>query len=201
MAKTLPSPTAAGIPADRENPVSAALLSRSRQAAFERIVSEHQASVVGLAYRLLGWTGDVDDVVQDVFLAVFNQLDRFESRARFSTWLTTITVNACRTQRRKRLLRLKFMLRAADRAKTAWSTAPDRPALDAESGERVRGAVRGLSPRYREVVVLRYLEEMPIDEIGAVLGLKRNAVEVRLNRARRRLKEMLGDEMERWSGG
>ncbi len=201
MAKTLPSPTAAGIPADRENPVSAAPMSPSRQEAFERIVSEHQARVVGLAYRLLGWTGEVDDAVQDVFLAVFNQLDRFENRARFSTWLSAITVNACRTQRRKRLVRLKLTPRAADRDRVASPTAPDRSALDAESCERVRAAVRALPPRYREVVVLRYLEEMPIDEIGAVLGLKRNAVEVRLHRARRRLKDLLGDQMEGWSGG
>jgi RNA polymerase sigma-70 factor (ECF subfamily) len=62
--------------------------------------------------------------------------------------------------------------------------------------ERVRAAVRALPARYREVVVLRYLEELPIAEIGQLLDLKPNTVEVRLTRARAALRTALADLMD-----
>jgi RNA polymerase sigma-70 factor (ECF subfamily) len=62
----------------------------------------------------------------------------------------------------------------------------------AETARRVQAAVRSLPPPLREAVVLRYLEELPAEEVGAALGLSRAAVDVRLHRARERLKETLG---------
>ena len=101
MADTLSMPTAAGRdPAGREDAVLVTPVSRHDYAAFERIVAEHHPRVAGLAYRLLGWADEVDDVVQDVFLKALRNLTGFEGRSRLSTWLTRITVNTCRTHRR-----------------------------------------------------------------------------------------------------
>jgi RNA polymerase sigma-70 factor (ECF subfamily) len=68
--------------------------------------------------------------------------------------------------------------------------------MGSERSEQVRRAVRELPVRYREVVVLRYLEGMDAEGTARVLGLSRNAMEVRLHRAKRRLREMLGAWVE-----
>ncbi|MCX5684274.1 MAG: sigma-70 family RNA polymerase sigma factor [Planctomycetota bacterium] len=84
---------------------------RGDGAAFDQLVKAHQDRVARLAYRLLGWSGEVDDVVQEVFLAVFKNIAGFRGDCRVSTWLTAITVNKCRSARRSRLLRLDFLRR------------------------------------------------------------------------------------------
>ena len=81
---------------------------RDDVSAFGGLIAEHERCVAGLAYRLLGWRADVEDVVQDVFVAALENLPRFRGECRLATWLYRITVNQCRRQRRKRLLRHKF---------------------------------------------------------------------------------------------
>jgi RNA polymerase sigma-70 factor (ECF subfamily) len=65
-----------------------------------------------------------------------------------------------------------------------------------EQAQRVRSAIRSLEPVYRETTVLHYLDQLSIDEIAEVLGVRRNTVEVRLHRARRQLEKILADMME-----
>ena len=72
--------------------------------AFESLVSLYQGRIARLAYRLLGWSGDVDDVVQEVFLAALRNAGSFRGEASLWTWLTRITLNRCRTHQRRRLM-------------------------------------------------------------------------------------------------
>jgi len=162
-------------------------------AEFERIVAEHQERVGGLAYRLLGWRDEVEDVVQEVFLAVFQNLERFRGESRVSTWLTTITVNKCRSRLRKRFFGARFLARLREQVRSTANEAADSPDSKQENFKRVHQALRRLPARYREVVVLHHLEGMPITEIADVLGKSRNTVEVRLHRARARLRESLAE--------
>ena len=69
--------------------------------------------------------------------------------------------------------------------------------LEAETFERVRHAVAALPAKYREAVVLRYLQELPTEEISRILGISKNALQVRLSRARERLKQDLAELMEK----
>jgi len=168
---------------------------RGESASFEEIVAVHHGRVAGLARRLLAWPGDVEDVVQEVFVAVLKHLGRFRGDCRVETWLTRITVNTCRTWERKRLLRLKLLRRLERRpAEAAPGAGP--AGVDAEVLGRVRRAVGALPWRYREVVVLRYLEQMEVADIATALGVSGNVVSVRLNRARQRLAEKLGELRE-----
>ena len=163
--------------------------SAGEASAFDELVARHQQRVARLAQRLLGWPQDVEDVVQDVFLAALGNLKKFRGDCSLATWLTTITLNKCRSRRRKRFLRWRF-LRRKESETVATDRAPQTTA-EMETLERVRGAVQALPARYREVVVLHYLEEMPVAEVGDVLGISRGAAEVRLHRARARLKTLL----------
>jgi RNA polymerase sigma-70 factor (ECF subfamily) len=160
-------------------------------AAFDRLVEDHRARVTGLAFRLLGWTDEVEDVVQDVFLTVLKNTRKFRGESGLSTWLTAITVNTCRKRGRKQQLRQRLLAHLGGRRRSALAPAADASAADRETFTGVRDAVRALPSRDREVIVLRYLEQMSVDRIGEVLGVSKNAVEVRLSRARQRLRELL----------
>jgi RNA polymerase sigma-70 factor (ECF subfamily) len=164
-------------------------LQGGQPAAFDQIVAAEKQRIARLVYRLLGSADEVEDLVQEVFLSVLQNLRRFRGESKLSTWLTAIALNKCRSHRRRRLLRPRSLLRLARNL-----VAPSdrvQPAEAAESHEELRRAVGRLSPKYREPIVLRYFEEMSVGEIGQVLGIPVNGVEVRLTRARRKLREML----------
>ena len=169
---------------------------RGDDSAFEQIVEQHPAEVAALANRLLGWPGDVDDVVQEVFVAAFVGLRKFRGECRLRTWLFTITVNKCRSHRFRWLPSPSTcgtedaeMVESRDRAS-------DKAAMDQETFARVRRAVQTLPQKYREIVALRYLQGLEVDETCELLGITANVLQVRLNRAKKRLKEQLGDLLE-----
>ena len=165
-------------------------------AVFGTIVEQYSADVGTLANRLLGWPGDVEDVTQEVFLAAYLGLRNFRGDCSLKSWLFTITINKCRSHRRRQLLRLRAFSRAAERSRLpSASTASENP-TDMETLNRVRSAVAALPARYREPVVLRHLQELPPGQIAQILGISQNALNVRLSRARKRLRENLSKQIE-----
>jgi RNA polymerase sigma factor (sigma-70 family) len=172
---------------------------RGEDSAFDRIIEVHGAEVAALAYRLLGWRQDADDVVQEVFIAAFKGLKRFRGDCSLRTWLFTITISKCRTHRYRRLLRFRQVAVDDEELHPSSDRGADGPAIDAEDAMRVRRAVRSLPAKYREAVALRYLQGMETAEICELLRISNNALEVRLNRARKRLREVLGEWVEQKS--
>ena len=162
-------------------------IARAEPGAFEELVALYQPRVTRLAYRLLGWGGDVEDVVQDVFLAVLRKAGSFRGDASLWTWLTIITLNRCRTDRRRRLLRFRVHGLLSHGEPVEQAPADHRPIED-ETAREVRSAVAALGAKDREVIVLFYLEQKTAPEISRLLCVSQNAVEVRLHRARGRLR-------------
>jgi len=183
-------------PADRDGPPPIQRSAAPGAWDFADIVSAYQDRLMRLAHRLLGWQDGAEDVVQEVFLAALKALPNFNGRSSLGTWLTAITVNKCRNHRRKNLLWMKFLAGARDGPPGRVEAGPANVGAQRERARRLRQAVQDLPGKYREVTVLRYLEEMPIAEIGEVLGLGRGAVDVRLHRARSRLKDALNGLIE-----
>jgi RNA polymerase sigma factor (sigma-70 family) len=167
---------------------------RGDDSAFDRIVEQHSAAVAALANRLLGWPGDVDDLVQDVFVSAFVGLKTFRGQCRLRTWLYTITINKCRSRRLWRRRHSRPV--AVDPEALGHLAGGDKAAIDGETFGRVRRAVQALPGKYREVVVLRYLQGLEMSEISGLLGVKVNALQVRLNRAKKQLKEQLNELIE-----
>jgi RNA polymerase sigma-70 factor (ECF subfamily) len=167
---------------------SAADAKPSAPISFDRLVADHQPRVARLAQRLLGWRSDVDDVVQEVFVSAWKALPKFRGDSSVSTWLIRLTINECRRQRRRRIMRLNFLKQLARRRIDAEARDPlDRD----ERVAQVRQAVARLPRKYREIVVLRYLEELDVPEMMRVLNLSRAAIDVRLHRARGMLADAL----------
>lgn len=163
---------------------------RGDESAFVRIVELHSEDISELANRLLGWPGDVEDIVQDIFLAAFINLKKFRFECSLKTWLFTITINKCRSNRYKRMLHQRLSATAAIEHTT------DDTLGDKETCEQVRRVVASLPAKYREPVVLKYLQELESEQICGILSLSRNALHVRLSRARERLKQKLAELME-----
>jgi RNA polymerase sigma-70 factor (ECF subfamily) len=160
---------------------------------FEQLIALHEPRVRRLARRLLGWNdADADDVVQDVFLVLLNKLGTFRGDASLATWLTTVTINRCRSQRRKAWVRLKWLSqRMFPPGPSEQANGADHAAERDDTNARVRAAVASLPPRDREVIALYYLEQLSSAEVASVLGIASSAVDTRLHRARSRLKESL----------
>lgn len=166
------------------------------ESAFDRIVEKYSEDVAVLANRLLGWEGNVDDVIQEVFLSAFLALKRFRHDSSLRTWLFTITVNQCRTYRRRRTTQARLL---SDKSKTtpfADKHSPDKHLMNRETFDRVQRTVKSLPLKYRQPIVLRYLSELTMSEICSILQIKENTLHVRLNRGRKLLKENLAELME-----
>jgi RNA polymerase sigma-70 factor (ECF subfamily) len=163
-----------------------------RDVILESIVREYSADVALLANRLLGWPGDVDDIVQDVFLSAFTGLKKFRHDCDIKTWLFTITINKCRTYKYKKMLSLKVFEKFSGNVESASSDAAKKQ-IDNETFGRVRKAVSALPVKYRQAVVLKYLQEMKTADITKILKISENTLNVRLSRARDLLGKKLAD--------
>lgn len=167
-------------------------VARGEAGALELLIEMYQPRVARLAHRLLGWSGEVDDVVQDVFLAALRSGHRFRRDASIWTWLSAITLNCCRSRHRRLAVvdRVFRLIRGSEASDPA-----DAPVLQDETAREVRGAVARLALKDREVIVLFYLEHRTVAQMSELLGASPNAIEVRLHRARRKLRERLSPYM------
>jgi RNA polymerase sigma-70 factor (ECF subfamily) len=154
-------------------------------AAIARAMAQAQPSLARLVQRLLGWPDQswVEDVVQDTFVAAWQQRASFRGDSGIETWLVAIAVRKARNQARWLRLRRALSLSSEPLAPAGAET-HDEDAL-------LRAHVAALPARDREVIVLRYFEEQDIAAIAAVLGIERAAVDARLTRARHRLRRSL----------
>ncbi|HUW17707.1 MAG TPA: RNA polymerase sigma factor [Sedimentisphaerales bacterium] len=196
MAETPEKTPASPVHNDAADKVLVKRFNQGDDSAFDRIVEANCADIAALANRLLGWPGDVEDVVQDIFLAAFLGLKKFRCQCSLKSWLFAITINECRDYRYRRMLRFRLFSRAAVKASSSSADAADKTVMSRETFNRIRRAVKALPAKYREPLVLRYLQQLPTDEISRILGISDNTLQVRLSRARKRLKQELAELME-----
>ena len=179
-----------------------AALSRAREGdpdAFRLLVERHSRVIFRVAYRMTGNEHDADDVVQETFLRAYRQLDAFEERANFSTWLHRIAVNCALDLLRARGRHDKHRIGMTsgegdeehEREIASSDPQPDRLLLSAELQQHVAAAMEKLSGNERTAFILRHFEGMPVEEIGQTLGIQVNAAKHTIFRAVRKLREAL----------
>ncbi len=155
-------------------------------------------------YRLLLNTDEAAELAQEAFVKLYFQRERFRAEARFAPWLLTIAANLARNRRRwwrrHPTTSLDAPAEGGDSPSPAWepsdpAAGPADRALAAERAATVRRAVAALPHDLREVVVLAEFEQRPQAEIGEILGCSAKAVEMRLYRARERLRRSLAEQV------
>lgn len=161
--------------------------------AFRALVDRHSRNVFRLAFRLTGNESDAEDVVQEAFLKAYRNLETFESRASFSTWLYRIASNCAYDLLRSRARRPEdpLELESEVRPLPADGPGPDRLARSAEVRRRAERALARLTPSERAAFVLRHHEGLSIAEIGRALGLDTSATKHSVFRAVRKMREAL----------
>ena len=149
--------------------------------AFRKLVEAYQTQVYRLALRMCGESA-ADDVTQEAFLAAWRALPDFRGDCRFSTWLYRLTTNAGIDW-----LRREKRHRSTDDV-TELELPDDAPS---ETQSTVRRALSHLSEEHRQVLLLRYMQELDYGEIAAALDVSEGTVKSRINRAKGRLRELL----------
>jgi RNA polymerase sigma-70 factor, ECF subfamily len=162
---------------------------------IDTLVADHYSYIRRLALSILDDPHEADDAAQDTFIAACRALGAFRGEANPKTWLTAITVNACRSRLRKRKMRhaLQFALETLHLASSSSQPSPEKAALEQEANSSIWRAVDDLDEKHRLVVVLRYVHELPIPEIAEILGTNAGTVYSRLHYARHQLQARLGN--------
>lgn len=169
--------------------------------AFENLVREHSGRLLRVARRYMKSEDEARDALQDAFLSVFRSIGRFEASARLSTWLHRITINAClmrlRSQRRRAEEDIESYLPSfagegnVVEPATPWFESADTLIERTQLRRLVRVSIDRLPATYREVLLLRDIEELSNEETAKRLGVTPNAAKIRLHRARQALRAML----------
>jgi RNA polymerase sigma-70 factor, ECF subfamily len=167
---------------------------------FHELIRPYERMVYLSILTMLRNEQEAEDAAQEVMINAFRHLKSFRGDAKFSTWLVTIAMN----EGRQRLRKAKVaQLESLDEEKeeregdftpavlTDWREIPSVALEKKEMRQKLREAVEQLPPIYREVLVLRDLEEMNQEETASALGINVTLVKVRLHRARMMLQKML----------
>ncbi len=166
---------------------------------FQHVHDEYRQRILRYLGRLVG-EGEAEDLVQEVFVKIHQALPEFRGESQLSTWIYRIATNAAIDRARapsfKQARREECLDRAEATASPDFWTGEPAPSLDQQLLTKQRFEcfatyVRGLPARYRAVLVLSELEELPDKDIAEILGLSVGAVKIRLHRGRRLLLQAL----------
>lgn len=166
------------------------------QTACAALYQQHVRPVYRLAYGVLLDEQDAQEVVQDSFAYAFVSLRRFDpSRSAFKTWLYTITMSRCRNKRRRKWFPT---VNLADIAEWLPGHDPHPERVVQQQGVRdtVLGALRELTPKLREAIVLRYFDGLSFKEMAEVLGCPQKTAESRVRLAHDHLYKRLADQRD-----
>lgn len=171
---------------------------------FHELIRPYERAVYMTAISILRDAAEAEDAAQEAMIKAYRGLASFRGDAKFSTWLTTITLNEARSRLRKSARVRVESLDAPEQEEdytpflvADWREIPSETLEREELAEQIQGAIEGLPPSYREVFLLRDKEEMSIEEIAQALGVTANLVKVRLFRARMMLQKQLAPYLRR----
>ncbi|MCG9129010.1 sigma-70 family RNA polymerase sigma factor [Candidatus Poribacteria bacterium] len=158
--------------------------------AMGTLVVQYQHWVYNIAYGLLGHHEDAEDVAQDVFLSVWQNINKFQFRSQFSTWLYKIVKNKCLNLIDQRKRRKTDPMEIDD--SQPWvpldNVTPEQEILKSEQSQILHKALDRLKESYRTILILRELRELSYEEISKILNCTLGRVKSRLHEARKALR-------------
>ncbi|MCD1260394.1 RNA polymerase sigma factor SigW [Paenibacillus athensensis] len=190
------------------NSVEARLAKLARngdRGAFAELVELYKDKIYYLAYRMLGNKHEAEDAVQETFLRVYTNLHKYDENQKFSTWIFRIGTNLCIDKLRRRkhnAYSLDAEMPEGDGADyysalPGHEDTPEKQVLVSETQEQIREAIDTLPDKYKSIVVLRYLHDLSLQEIGNVLKMPVTTVKTRVHRGR----EFLRKKLEQFTNG
>ena len=182
----------------------AALAKQGREAAFRELVRRYERPVFSLIFRMVRDREIAEDLGQDTFIKVLNNIDRYRPEFKLSSWLFKIANNVAIDHLRKRQLDTVSMegsphaSTATEIEATSFEIASQQESpLDEmearELGSSIERAIAALRPEYRSCIMLRHVEGRSYEEIAAILDLPLGTVKTYIHRARHELREALSE--------
>ncbi len=179
--------------------------------AFYCLVEPCERGVFTAAMSILNNSADAEEVAQEAVLKAFNALPRFRRESKFSTWLIQITINEARLKLRKDRRHLYESIDEPEgddegdyfpKDFADWREIPSEELQRKQLREALRRALDALPQKYREVLILRDIQHLSIQETAQVLGITEGSVKTRLLRARFQMRDALAPGIDgSWSTG
>ncbi|HLT23569.1 MAG TPA: sigma-70 family RNA polymerase sigma factor [Ignavibacteria bacterium] len=167
--------------------------------AFNEIVFRYKDKLVNFLFRYTGSRDEAEDLAQDTFLKLYRSKHLYKEIAKFSTWFYTIAINIAKTNLRKKSRKSAISISDFDPDNEkdfdlpADVISPDDSANASIENYYIQKAINSLGDKFKEVIVLRDIQDLEYEEIAKITGLPLGTVKSRINRGRERLKELLSD--------
>ncbi len=191
-------------PIRSEAEIIAAILAGETQL-YHELIRPHERSVYMIALSYMKNEADAEDVAQEAFIKAFRNLSTFRGDAKFSTWLISITLNEARNRlRRQGVVRMQSLDEPPDEDGAVspallrdWREIPSEAVEREEVRTLIKKAVELLPEIYKQVFLLRDVEELDVNETAQILSISISNVKVRLHRARMMLQKELAPQLKR----
>jgi len=178
------------------------LAQKGSEKAYRELLGRYQRPVFSLVYRMVRDREQAEDLAQETFVRVFNNIDRYDPAYKFSSWIFKIATNlTIDSIRRKEVPTVsidgsRFATSAEDIAATVITVEsgdenPEELLEARELGAEIEVAIGRLRPEYRQAIVLRHIEDRPYEEIAQIMALPLGTVKTYIHRGRKELQEML----------
>lgn len=186
-----------------EAEIIAAILAGETQL-YHELIHPHERSVYMMALSYMKNEADAEDVAQEAFIKAFRNLSMFRGDAKFSTWLISITLNEARNRlRRQGVVRMQSLDETPDEDGAVspallrdWREIPSEAVEREEVRALIKKAVELLPEIYKQVFLLRDVEELDVNETAEALSISISNVKVRLHRARMMLQRELAPQLK-----
>lgn len=156
---------------------------------MESLIRDYALDVKKIAFLYVNDVMESEDILQEVFIACYQNLHKFREESSYRTWLIRITINKCKDHNKRWSVR-NFLYKASIDPQEDFHSAEDS-LLTKERTEETMSHLSHLSSKYKEVLILYYYQELTMEEIGRILSISSNTVKSRLLRAKKKLKEKL----------
>jgi RNA polymerase sigma-70 factor (ECF subfamily) len=155
---------------------------------FSHLISKYLLRIKSLVYLVTNDSAIVDDLTQEIFIKAYESLDKFENRSSFYTWLYTIAVNKCRDEIRKKKFRNFISL---DKIGNYEATYMSDESNNIENKILLKEALQKLKSDFREILILKEINDLSYKEISLVLNCEIGTVRSKLSRARVELAKVI----------
>jgi len=174
------------------------------QNAFAKLMSRYKDSIFFMVLKMVHNRDDAEDITMESFSKAFNNIEKYDQRYAFSTWLFKIATNNCIDFIRKKRLDTTSIDKTTENDKgdeisidiKSDALNPEEKMMKAQRAFSVRGSLSKLDPKYRQLIELRYYEELSYEEISEQLDLPLGTVKAQLFRAKDMLYKLIGDNIK-----
>lgn len=170
--------------------------------AFAELVELYKDKIYHLAYRMLNNKQEAEDVVQETFLRVYMNLHKYDEKLKFSTWIFRIGTNLCIDRLRKRKQTYSLDADVTDGEGNDYYSllpghedTPEKQVIVSETQQQIKDAIESLPEKYKTIVILRYLQDLSLQEISEVLDMPVTTIKTRVHRGREFLRKKLEGEV------